>query len=89
MTVRIPRKTRRIIMALHNAQRPLTGGDLCRITCHWPGTVYPALEQLERAGWIEKRPTPKSIHGYQLTDRGRQHAGLPARGGGPLEKAGD
>jgi len=89
VTASLTRPVRRILHALDNASRPLTGGDLCRITCHWPGTIYPALERLERAGWIEKRPTPKTIHGYQLTDRGRQHSGLPARDGGPLEKGGD
>lgn len=79
MSARITRKVRRIVMALHHVERPLTGGDLCRITCHWPGTVYPALDQLERAGWIQQRPGPKVIPVYELTDHGRRCVGLPPK----------
>lgn len=76
MTVRLPRKIRRILMALHHTGLPLTGAQLCRITCHWPGTVYPALDRLERNGWIERATDRAKIPGYRLTDHGRRGAGL-------------
>ncbi|MFJ2961209.1 PadR family transcriptional regulator [Streptomyces collinus] len=76
MTARLTRPVRRIVMALHIAGRPLTGGDLCRITCHWPGTVYPALDRLQRAGWIASAAGPGAVAAYQLTPHGQRHAGL-------------
>jgi hypothetical protein len=34
---------------------PAWGLRICEATGHGPGTVYPALDRLMRAGWIEDR----------------------------------
>jgi hypothetical protein len=77
VTIRLPRKIRRILAAIHHMGSPLTGADLMRITCYGPGAIYPSLERLERNGWIERAPGPKAVPTYRLTAHGRQHAGLP------------
>ncbi|MBP5918707.1 PadR family transcriptional regulator [Streptomyces sp. LBUM 1486] len=76
---RVPRRIRRILMAFHLARRPLTAADLIRATCHGPGTVYPALVRLERAGWIERLGGPLGMARYDLTAHGRTAAGLTPR----------
>lgn len=78
MSARLPRRIRRILMALHYAQRPLTGAELCHATCHGTGIVYLALDRLEAAGWIERQPWANAVPAYRLTAKGRQAAGLPA-----------
>ncbi|MFJ4926818.1 PadR family transcriptional regulator [Streptomyces sp. NPDC088736] len=83
MTARLPRKVRRVLAALDNAPQPLTGSDLCHITCHWPGTIYPILERLTDAGWIERHTTDSHLLGYQLTDTGRHHTRRMRTGGKP------
>lgn len=34
---------------------PAWGLRICELTEHGPGTVYPALDRLMRAGWIEDK----------------------------------
>lgn len=77
MAVRLQRKIRRILAAIHTAQRPLTGLELADVTCHGPGTLYPALDRLMEAGWIERRAVAGG-HLYEITDTGLAAAGLPA-----------
>ncbi|MFE9812332.1 hypothetical protein [Streptomyces sp. NPDC005548] len=74
MPVRLPRKIRRILYALDLAGQPLTGAELCHVTCYGPGTMYPAIDQLRKAGWIALATDQRG--GYQLTDLGRLHAGI-------------
>ena len=56
---------------------PAWGLRLCEQTGHGPGTVYPALDKLLKAGWIADRwedPQPADRprrRFYALTDEGR------------------
>jgi DNA-binding MarR family transcriptional regulator len=76
VSVQLQRKVRRILAALDLANRPLTMADLIRATCHTPGTVAFTLHRLERAGWITRSHAPNARAVYQLTDHGRQNAGI-------------
>jgi PadR family transcriptional regulator PadR len=61
---------------------PAWGLRICDSTGHGPGTVYPALDRLMKAGWIEDRwedPAPSDRPKrrlYTITSLGR--AGLAA-----------
>jgi DNA-binding PadR family transcriptional regulator len=76
VTVRLQRKIRRILGALDLADRPITATDLARVTCYGPATIYPALDRLLRAGWIELTGGPRGVAAYELTEHGRTSAGL-------------
>jgi DNA-binding PadR family transcriptional regulator len=56
---------------------PAWGLRICKTTGHGPGTVYPALDRLMKAGWIEDRweepvpaDRPRRRH-YTITSVGR------------------
>jgi PadR family transcriptional regulator PadR len=61
---------------------PAWGLRICEMTGHGPGTTYPALDRLMKAGWIEDRwedpaPTDRPRRRlYMITSAGR--AGLTA-----------
>ncbi|RSR98053.1 PadR family transcriptional regulator [Streptomyces sp. WAC04189] len=78
MKVPITRSVQRIITAIHEAPEPMTALAICRATGRWPGTVYPALDRLERAGWIRggPHPTRDGARVYHLTHLGQIRAGL-------------
>ena len=56
---------------------PAWGLRICEATGHGPGTVYPALDRLMKAGWIEDRwenpePTDRPRRRfYSVTSVGR------------------
>lgn len=56
---------------------PAWGLRICEATGHGPGTVYPALDRLMKAGWIEDRwenpvPTDRPRRRlYTITSTGR------------------
>lgn len=56
---------------------PAWGLRICEMTSHGPGTVYPALDRLMKAGWIEDRwedPAPADRprrRFYTITSAGR------------------
>ena len=56
---------------------PAWGLRICEATGHGPGTVYPALDRLMKAGWIEDRwedPVPADRprrRFYAITSAGR------------------
>ncbi|NUS89381.1 MAG: PadR family transcriptional regulator [Streptomyces sp.] len=81
MTVRITRKVRRVIDAIHTLDHPW-GLTICQETGLCSGTVYPILERLATAGWIGTR-TEDSQHPdrpprtfYHLTLRGQMNTGI-------------
>lgn len=85
MKVRLTRRVRRVISALHTLDEPW-GLAICRTTQLGPGTVYPILERLAWAGWIGSRVEANPAAGrpprtfYHLTLRGQMGAGLdPAK----------
>ncbi len=57
---------------------PAWGLRICEVTGHGPGTTYPALDRLMKAGWIEDRweePTPADRPRrrlYTITSAGRE-----------------
>jgi PadR family transcriptional regulator PadR len=57
---------------------PAWGLRICEATAHGPGTVYPALDRLMKAGWIEDRweePVPSDRPRrrlYTITSMGRE-----------------
>ncbi|MFF4188140.1 PadR family transcriptional regulator [Streptomyces sp. NPDC001691] len=62
------------------AEAPAWGLTICQKTGRGPGSVYPALERLEEAGWIEGRwETPKPADRpprrfYRATPNGQRGA---------------
>jgi len=85
VSVRLTRKVRRVITALHTLDKPW-GLIICRETGYGPGTVYPILEHLVKAGWagtrVEDNPAPGRPPRlfYHLTLRGQIAAGLDQEG---------
>lgn len=81
MTVRMTRRVRRIIDAIHTLDQPW-GLTICQTTGYGPGTVYPILDRLEASGWIGSRREEKPPPGrpartfYHLTLHGQHAAGL-------------
>jgi DNA-binding MarR family transcriptional regulator len=73
---RLQRKVRRILAALHLADRPLTAAELIRATSHSAGNVFFTLYRLERAGWINRSTGVEGPTVYGLTSQGRRHAGF-------------
>lgn len=83
MRIRITDPTLRVLGALLEANpRPLAGADFINSIRIFSGTLYPILERLERAGWIEgkwedvdpseaKRPRRRY---YMFTGEGRVKA---------------
>ncbi|MDT7798501.1 MAG: PadR family transcriptional regulator, regulatory protein PadR [Actinomycetota bacterium] len=56
MAVRMTLQTRLVLHALLQVpESELYGLDLIRATGLGPGTVYPILQRLERAGWLTSR----------------------------------
>jgi DNA-binding PadR family transcriptional regulator len=76
VTVRLQRKIRRVTATLDLANRPITALELARVTCYGPATLYPALDRLLSARWIHAVGGPRGMAAYELTDHGRQAAGL-------------
>jgi PadR family transcriptional regulator PadR len=78
-----------VLDVLTNApsDNPPWGLRICEQTGHGAGTIYPALERLRKAGWIDARwedPAPPDRprrRYYELTSTGRQlyFAALAAR----------
>jgi PadR family transcriptional regulator, regulatory protein PadR len=68
---------------------PAWGLQICEMTGHGPGTTYPALDRMLKAGWIEDRwegPPPKDRprrRYYSITSVGRAayHEAVTARAG--------
>jgi PadR family transcriptional regulator PadR len=62
--------------------RDLSGADLARHAGIGPGTLYPLLQRLERAGWLDSRweiENPSELgrprrRYYRITGLGVQHA---------------
>jgi predicted transcriptional regulator len=81
VTIRVTRRTRRILAAIHTLDQPW-GLTICRETGLGPGTVYPILERLQAAGWIGSRTEASTHPGrpprtvYHLTLRGQTAASL-------------
>jgi predicted transcriptional regulator len=81
VTIRVTRRTRRILTAIHTLDQPW-GLTICRATGLGPGTVYPILDRLQTAGWISSRTEtspqpgrpPRTV--YHLTLRGQTAASL-------------
>jgi DNA-binding MarR family transcriptional regulator len=80
VTIRVTRRTRRILAAIHTLDQPW-GLTICRASGLGPGTVYPILERLREAGWIGTRTEtaapdrpPRTV--YHLTLQGQTAAGL-------------
>lgn len=83
MRIRMTDPTLRVLGALAEAHpQPLAGSDFINTIRIFSGTLYPILERLERAGWIEgkwedvnpseaKRPRRKY---YTFTCQGRVKA---------------
>jgi DNA-binding MarR family transcriptional regulator len=66
------------VLAASPPDNPAWGLLLCEVTGSGPGTVYPALNRLLKAGWIEDRwedPPPEDRprrRFYKITTTGRQ-----------------
>lgn len=64
---------------------PAWGLRICELTGHGPGTIYPALERLMKAGWIEDQwedPAPADRPRrrlYTITSAGRAKCAEEAR----------
>jgi PadR family transcriptional regulator PadR len=63
---------------LEGPETGMYGAELTRDTGVGAGSVYPALQRLEDAGWLESRwvheSPPPARHYYQLTPSGEQQA---------------
>jgi DNA-binding IclR family transcriptional regulator len=75
--VRLTRRRVAVLTAIHEA------GDaapsmICHATGYGPGTVYPALDVLQRVGWVARKPHPTrpGVSVYHLTLRGQLGSGL-------------
>lgn len=85
MSVRVTRKVRRTVLAIHTLDQP-SGLAICRETGLGSGTVYPILDRLLSAGWIGAKVEAKPRRGgpsrtfYHLTLRGQMGAGISAMG---------
>lgn len=77
--MRFPLTRRRlaILTAIHD-QGQAAPSSICHATGYGPGTVYPALDVFERAGWVGRKPHPtrRGVSVYHLTYRGQLGAGL-------------
>jgi DNA-binding PadR family transcriptional regulator len=75
--VRITRGRRRMLLALLSEADNLHPRRLGKAAGVWPGTLYPFLDHLELAGWVDKhrqRVGFESKYCYTLTDEGRMRA---------------
>jgi DNA-binding PadR family transcriptional regulator len=87
--------TRLVLHAFLEADTELYGLQICELTGLAAGTIYPILQRLTAAGWVQPRWEPEaSAHTqrrpprryYQLSPEGRArtanalHAGAPPRG---------
>lgn len=85
MSVRVTRKVRRVLEAVHTLDQAW-GLAICRHTGLGSGTVYPILERLVNAGWASKTVEARPVPGrpprtfYHLTLRGQMAAGLHQEG---------
>lgn len=76
----VPRRHRRILLALLSGAGNLSGYPLSRVAQVSSGTVYVVLARLEAAGWAagewdpEQTPDGGRRRYYHLTLRGRQQA---------------
>lgn len=74
--------TLKVLGAFLSAKGELSGADLARHAGIGPGTLYPLLQRLERAGWLDSRwetEDPSELgrprrRYYRVTGLGRQHA---------------
>lgn len=89
---RMTTPTRLVLDTLQNAEGPIWGFEICRITGLKSGTIYPILSRLNGHGWVDTwledsphpgRP-PRRLH--QLTDRGR---GTPCGSPAPVRQPSD
>jgi DNA-binding MarR family transcriptional regulator len=78
--VRLTRRRLAVLAAIHDQGEAAPSG-ICHATGYGPGTVYPALDVFERAGWIGRKPHPtrRGVSVYHLTFRGQLGAGLPQK----------
>lgn len=92
MTIRITRKVRRVIDAIHSLDQAW-GLAICQATGFGPGTVYPILDRLHAVGWIVRRVEGQAAPGrpprtiYHLTMRGQLAAGITPAGSTFAERA--
>lgn len=77
---RVTSATVDVLRELLAAEGPIWGLVAIKATGRKPGTVYPILDRLESAGWVESRwedesdrPGPRRRY-YLLTDDGRVSA---------------
>ena len=77
------RATRRVLLVLLTGAPNLYGYSMCRAANVGPGTLYPLLERLEHAGWVERSWALTTVQGmptgfrralYKLTGKGRGEA---------------
>jgi DNA-binding PadR family transcriptional regulator len=80
---RLTTPTRLVLAALRDADQPIWGFEICRITGLKSGTIYPILNRLNGHGWVEAwledspHPGRPPRRFYQLTDHGRRHPAPP------------
>jgi PadR family transcriptional regulator len=77
--IRPTRRMKRVLLVLLTGAPELSGYPICRAAATGPGSVYPELTRLERAGWVasewEKgRPPGQRRRFYRLTPYGRRAA---------------
>jgi DNA-binding PadR family transcriptional regulator len=75
--LRLTRGRKRVLLALLSGASNLHGWRLCTAAQVWSGTLYPFLDHLEAAGWINrvKRTVGHDeLYCYDLTAEGRLSA---------------
>jgi DNA-binding PadR family transcriptional regulator len=75
------RKMRRVLLVLLTGAPRLSGYPIAHAAAVGPGSIYPELARLERAGWVASkwedgpaRPNSGRRRFYQLTRYGRAQA---------------
>lgn len=77
MKIRLTPRRLAVLTAIHDQGETAFSG-ISHATGYGPGTIYPALDIFERAGWISHKPHPTrpGARLYHLTLRGQLGASL-------------
>ncbi len=72
--VRVTRKVRRVLAAVPSStQSPARGSRICKTAGLGTGTVYPAIDRMVEAGWLEEtRDGSNTYLVYRRTPEGDQ-----------------